>query len=65
MPIFEYKCEDCGEVSDILILSGNDGNKIICDKCKSENVKKLIPSNVHSISRSAGNDTCTTGCCPF
>ena len=65
MPIYEYKCEDCGEVSDILILPGNDSTKIICEKCKSENVRKIMPSSIHSISKSSGNDSCSTGCCPF
>ena len=41
MPIYEFQCEDCGEIFEELIL-GNKDNKIVCKKCKSSKVKKLM-----------------------
>lgn len=41
MPIFEFQCEECGEVFEELVL-GSDVSKVKCKKCKSSNVKKLI-----------------------
>lgn len=41
MPIFEFQCEECGEVFEELVL-GNINEEIVCKKCKSPKVKKLI-----------------------
>ncbi|WP_458778468.1 FmdB family zinc ribbon protein [Desulforhopalus sp. 52FAK] len=42
MPIYEYKCNDCNEVFEILSTSAKDNKKVVCTKCGSENVTKLI-----------------------
>ena len=41
MPIFEFKCKDCGEKFEKLIFS-SDKEKIKCPKCNSENVNKVF-----------------------
>jgi|UniRef100_A0A7V5XHE5 putative FmdB family regulatory protein len=41
MPIYEFQCEDCGEIFEELIL-GNREDEIVCKKCKSSRVKKLM-----------------------
>lgn len=40
MPIYEFQCENCGEVFEELILSVKE--EIRCKKCQSSNVRKLI-----------------------
>jgi len=68
MPIFEFQCEDCGEVFEELIL-GSDSEKVICKKCKSSNVKKLISQvsfksdNKFSSSVGSACSTCKGGTC--
>lgn len=42
MPIYEYKCNDCGEVFELLSTSAKDNKKVVCTKCSSENATKLI-----------------------
>ena len=42
MPIFEYKCDDCGAVFELLTTSSDDNKEVHCDKCNSKNVTKLI-----------------------
>lgn len=44
MPIYEYKCEDCGKVTEILQKGFKQENKIICSHCGSSKMKKLISS---------------------
>lgn len=39
MPIFEYKCDACGEDFDLLVSSST---KIECKKCGSSEVKKKL-----------------------
>lgn len=47
MPIYEYKCNGCGNVFAKLVF--NDSVKIECDKCGSSDVVKLV-SNISSLS---------------
>lgn len=41
MPIFEYKCNDCGEVMEFLEKSGKL-QKHKCGKCGSTNMQKML-----------------------
>jgi putative FmdB family regulatory protein len=38
MPIYEYKCNDCGEEFEKLVMKKNQ--EIECPKCGTKNVKK-------------------------
>jgi len=68
MPIFEFQCEDCGEVFEELIL-GNNSDKVVCKKCKSSKVKKLISQvafksgNKFISSSGSACTTCKGGTC--
>ena len=41
MPIYEYKCDDCGEAFEVF-LSINTSPVKKCTHCKSSNIKKLV-----------------------
>ena len=41
MPIFEYKCDDCGEEFEEIVLGSGEA-EIPCPKCKSVNTAKLM-----------------------
>ena len=40
MPIFEYECQDCGAQFEKISYSSR--TKILCEKCASTRVKKLL-----------------------
>jgi len=40
MPIYEYRCKKCGEVSEFLVLRDND--PVTCKKCGGVNLGKLM-----------------------
>lgn len=40
MPIYEYKCNRCGETSEILLKSMN--SRVVCPQCDSGDLTKLI-----------------------
>ena len=40
MPIFEYKCQDCGAQFETLVTSSS--GRVLCRKCESPNVDKLL-----------------------
>ncbi|MBA4416422.1 MAG: FmdB family transcriptional regulator [Syntrophus sp. (in: bacteria)] len=40
MPIYEYRCETCGETNEFLVFGTEDGLK--CKKCNGEALTKLM-----------------------
>ena len=43
MPIYEFKCNDCGNLFDIIeSLKEHDKHKEKCPKCKSENIERVL-----------------------
>jgi len=43
MPIFEYRCEDCSQEFEILLL--NRGEKVRCPHCHSDRLHKLMSAH--------------------
>ncbi len=43
MPVYEYKCKDCGEVFDMFFFTAQqDVDKNPCPKCNGTEVSKLM-----------------------
>ena len=42
MPIYEYRCQDCGEKFDKLVRSSTDQAELICPNCGSKQAEKLM-----------------------
>lgn len=57
MPIFEYKCNDCGRKFDVLHKSSTNLEEVICPDCQSKNHKKLLSSFSSSMGSSSGFDS--------
>jgi len=51
MPIFEFLCAECGDVSEVLVTSSSQSTT--CRTCGSANLKKLL-SATSSLSGAAG-----------
>ncbi|MEW6104279.1 MAG: zinc ribbon domain-containing protein [bacterium] len=62
MPIYEYKCKDCGKVSEFLVGVTVDAPEIKCSFCESEKLDKVISKSFISTSgkiiSSQGGKTC-------
>jgi putative FmdB family regulatory protein len=58
MPIFTYRCKDCGKVFDFLMMKANE--KVLCTKCQSTNIEKQItaPSSIRVGSGQTKGSTC-------
>jgi putative FmdB family regulatory protein len=65
MPIFTYKCKDCGEVFDFLML--NKSEKPKCTKCGSKKLEKQFAAFGVKMgaSSSTNSSSCPTGTCPL
>ena len=65
MPIYEFQCGDCQAVFETLTTSASASKEIVCSRCKSTNVKKIMSSS--SFKRAAGSaaPACgPSGCAP-
>ena len=49
MPLYEFQCNDCATVFEVLIITEKDKEAILCRKCQGKNVKKILsPSSVRT-----------------
>ncbi len=68
MPIFEFRCDECGKSFEKIVLKANSTeNDICCPNCGSKKCTKLI-SAIGAVGSSSSRDTqsassCSTGCC--
>jgi len=42
MPIYEFKCDDCGKTFESLVLIASAVDSIRCKHCNSSNIKKIL-----------------------
>jgi len=65
MPIFEYRCKDCGHVSSFLEKAGTR-KRHACEKCGSKNTQKIFSTfAARAVDSSGGASSCPTGTCPL
>ncbi|MFQ5722431.1 MAG: zinc ribbon domain-containing protein, partial [Candidatus Aminicenantales bacterium] len=60
MPIYEYKCQDCGQVMEVFVRSIHEKVKVLCSHCHSSNLKKIFstPAAVTVANSSSSGLTC-------
>ena len=42
MPIYEYRCEDCGKISEFLLIRTDDSVIPQCKRCKSKKMSRVL-----------------------
>ena len=66
MPVYEYRCTDCGKSYDVLHMGREKIEDVVCPACHSAGHKKLmsVPS-VAMKSDTGGDPACSSGgsCC--
>ena len=65
MPIFEYRCENCGSKYEVLHKSSAHQEEVTCPKCNSTKSKKLLStfSATFDSSTSYSSNSCASGNC--
>ena len=60
MPIYDFRCQECGEVSEFLVPSSADGGTLACPGCGSRNMERLIsaPSLLKNRADAPGTTCC-------
>ena len=61
MPIYEYKCHNCGEKFEVLTLTHSDNTIITCAKCGSESTERIMSCFASATgSNSKGTSSCSS-----
>ena len=42
MPIYEYRCDDCGKISEFLLIKSEETFTPQCKKCKSKKMARVL-----------------------
>ena len=67
MPLMEYRCRDCGRVTEFLEKADSeDGHE--CDECGGKDMEKLFSAFSAQVKQSAPAsrcETCEQGTCPM
>ena len=72
MPIYEFKCNNCGNLFEELCPMGSQGEGVKCPVCESEDVTKQFSSFASQVKGSSSSSsasscptcsTCSTGMC--
>jgi len=61
MPIYEYRCNQCSKVSEILVGVGSDNEVTACKHCGSSDLEKILSAASFTFSdssRAAGATCC-------
>ncbi len=58
MPIYEYKCKDCGKITEILTGVIKSDNKFECNNCGGNNLEKMFSTPYLSKNTRPKGKTC-------
>ena len=53
MPLYEYRCNRCGSVSEFLVGVSSEKSQLRCESCGSEDVQKIL-SRANFVSAESG-----------
>jgi len=54
MPIFEFKCSQCEEFFEVLLM-GDQDNEVQCPKCGSERFERVLSTTSYAMADSSGS----------
>ncbi|MGM0418522.1 MAG: FmdB family zinc ribbon protein [Thermodesulfobacteriota bacterium] len=71
MPIYEFRCLECKEIFEVIVVAGNDEEEIKCSHCGAQTFERVLSSgNIASSgspqpgqSSSKQERTCSSGSC--
>ena len=71
MPIYEFRCLDCENVFELLLVNKDESHEMVCPKCRSEKFEKIMSATSYAMGPSAGESlspktqtrTCSSGSC--
>ena len=64
MPLYEYCCEKCGHLTEVLERADAKGPHT-CEKCGSRRMEKAVSAFGVAVSEGSSGTSCPTGTCPL
>jgi|Deesub1362B_J571_1020462.scaffolds.fasta_scaffold01738_3 putative FmdB family regulatory protein len=62
MPLYEYRCEECGEKFEVFKM-GNQDEEICCPRCKSKRTSRMFSTFASHGGSSSGSTSYSGGSC--
>ena len=63
MPLYDYQCNGCGEVFEIMLRFSEAGQPQLCPKCESKNTQKKLSIVASFKVSSSGSSSSTSSSC--
>ncbi len=63
MPVFNYKCNNCGHDFDLLLGVGDKKEELVCTNCKSEDIQRHYSSFKFNANVREKGQCSSGGCC--
>lgn len=63
MPIHEYRCAECGKVSELLVGIGRNSDELTCRSCGGTNLEELMSASAISIKDNLSESPVGSTCC--
>ena len=64
MPIYEYRCKECGHIFDAFQRIGDDGSDLECPECGAPKPEKLLSAFASSGGDYYGGSSSVSSCGP-
>lgn len=62
MPIFEFKCTECEEFFEVIVMGSSDDQSVGCPKCQSQEFQRVVSKTNYAVKGSGGSSTaCSSG----
>jgi putative FmdB family regulatory protein len=55
MPIYEFRCAQCGHVQEILVSSSNTEVEMKCEQCQGEELERILSCVSYTMGSSSGS----------
>jgi putative FmdB family regulatory protein len=57
MPIYEFKCLQCGDCFEFLLMKPDDQTEMRCPKCRSEDFERILSCTSYCLGNGAAKST--------
>ncbi len=55
MPIFEFKCSECEEFFEVIVMGSDDESSVNCPKCKSQQFQRVVSKTNYAMGNSSAS----------
>jgi putative FmdB family regulatory protein len=64
MPIFEFRCLECGNLFEKIVVKSDETMEMVCPQCRCESIERVLSRTSHVMAKGAGErPTLTTKSC--